>query len=63
MNVVRPTSKNINEDDEEIAGRESIDSQNSLIGERMISQFFHEDEGPDRDWSEPYELEKDDIFG
>ena len=53
LDVLRPISSNINEEDEdEIAGRESTVSRNSSVSDRMIAQFFHEVEGPNRNWQE-----------
>ena len=48
-----------NEEEEEACSRESIINKSiTLISDRMISLFFQEVEGPDRDWSEPYEFNK-----
>ena len=38
----------------------SIASSYSLIGDRMIAQFFNVVEGPDRDWSEDFDFEVQD---
>jgi hypothetical protein len=32
-----------------------------MISEIMIAQFFHEVEGPDRDWGEEFDFDDDDL--
>ena len=47
------------EEEEEMSARHSsVHRRDTLISDRMIAQFFNNEvEGPDRDWSEPYEFE------
>ena len=39
------------------ASSSNFHRRDTLISDRMIAQFFTEVEGPDRDWSEPYEFD------
>ena len=49
-------------EEEENAGRESIIYRGiTLISDRMIALFFNEVEGFDRDWSEPYEFNDQEV--
>ena len=66
LNVIKEGSFLLNEDandgEEEITGNESIiDNRNTLISDRMISLFFNEIVGTDRNWSEPDEYFSDDY--
>ena len=46
------------EQEEEMFTRSSsFHRRDTIISDRMISLFFNEVEGPDRDWSEPYEFD------
>ena len=61
IDVVKQSASVINEEEDEASHSYSIleSTSNSLIGDRMIAQFFNEVEGPDREW-EPYF--KDEVF-
>ena len=53
LDVIKNMSSSLNEEDDLIAGRQTIYSRGSLVGDRLIRQFFEEEfEADDFGWEE-----------